>query len=644
MQIRQFVLATVGIAVVAAAPLGAAERALKAGSTGLAINNSGRIDLVTTTPITYTNRTVANGRRIINLRVAQPVLCADFQPAPNAGINPVGVQIIDPNGDSSGLMFGGIGSYDYFTNGTAASLFKITSDAQLACCTMLPAANASCVQGSAGGLVIDTLFANGYESVASAIAGKSIKGTNPENLSVSVTGPATVAPGANFNYTITVSNAGAVALSNVRVRDWFPKATGGFPAPLANGTWNCTASGAASCGTANGSGNIALNAVSLPVGTNVSFAVSRQMSAGASNGTQFSVSAAAFAEPAASETTLANNQAALNGTVQTTTYSVNPSTLTFNGFLGVPTATQNVSIIAPPGNVGIVSVDSCSFTGTAAADFQLSPAPTFPTGVSPGNTLNLPVRMVASAIGSRSATLTCNTSNAPGLPSFSVTLNGTATSAAPTISDIGNQATLEDVATGSIAFTASDSDSVLTTASLSCSSTNSNLIDNSRCAFTGSEPNFTLVLTPKPNANGSVTVTVTVTDGSTTATDTFTYAATAVNDAPDFTLAANATYGTAGLKVVGNFITALTPGGGTDEASQTVSVANVTLQSGASLFASGGEPTYDSLQNILSFQLNGSAGTATVRVRVQDNGSNGGPNGDVNFREKDFTITVQASE
>ncbi|MFO1493448.1 MAG: hypothetical protein U1F26_02165 [Lysobacterales bacterium] len=641
MQIRQFVLATVGSALLAATPAGAAERALKAGNTGLAINNSGRIDLVTSTPITYTNRSVANGRRIINLRVAQPVLCADFQPAPNAGVNPVGIQIVDPNGDTSGLMFGGISSYDYFTNGTAASLFKITSDAQLACCTMLPAANASCVQGSAGGLVVDTLFANGYETVASAIAGK---GTNPENLAVSMTGPATVAPNANYNYTITVSNAGSVALSNVRVRDWFPKASGGFPAPLANGTWTCTASGAASCGTPNGSGNIALNAVSLPVGTNISIAVSRQMSAGASNGTQFSVSAAAFAEPTASESTLANNQAALNGTVQTTTYSVNPSSLSFNGFLGVPTATQNVSIIAPPGNVGIVSLDSCSFTGAAAADFQLSPAPTFPTGVSPGATLNLPVRMVASAIGTRNATLTCNTSNAPGLPSFSVTLTGTATSAAPTISDIGDQTTLEDVATGSIAFTASDSDSVLTTASLSCSSTNSNLIDNSRCAFTGSEPNFTLVLSPKPNANGNVTVTVTVSDGSTSATDTFSYTATAVNDAPDFTLAANATYGTAGLKVVGNFVTALTPGGGSDEASQTVSVANVTLQSGAGLFASGGEPTYDSQQNILSFQLNGSAGAAVVRVRVQDNGSNGGPNGDVNFREKDFTITVQASE
>jgi hypothetical protein len=239
--------------------------------------------------------------------------------------------------------------------------------------------------------------------------------------------------------------------------------------------------------------------------------------------------------------------------------------------------------------------------------------------------------------------LTCTTT-VPGQPSFTVTLNGTAADSAPTISDIGNQSTLEDVATDSIAFTASDAESVLTTSSLSCSSSNNALVDSSRCTFGGAEPNFTLVVSPKPNANGSATVTVTVTDGATPATDTFVYSVTAVNDAPDFTLASNRVYTTSGLKVVGDFATALVPGGGIDEASQTVTVASVTLQSGASLFAPGGEPVYDSGKNILSFQLNGTAGVATVRVRVQDNGINGGPNGDVNFREKDFTITFLASD
>lgn len=532
MQIRLAVLVALGWAALAGSPLHAA---VKAGGTGLAINNSGRIDLVTSTPVAYTNRSVANGRRIINLRVGQPVLCADFAATPGGAVNPVGLQIIDPNGDSSGLMFGGVSSYDYFTNGGAPSLFKVTSDTQLACCTMLPAANASCTQGPNGGSLVDTFFANGYESPISGVAGKAVN--TAADLLVSMSGPTTVPQNANFNYTINVSNTGTTASSAVRVRDWFPKAAGGFPAPLATGSWNCTATGGASCGSASGAGNVNLDAVSLPGGTSISIAVSRTMAAGAVNGTQFSVSAAAFSPPTALETNLTNNQAALSASVQN--------------------------------------------------------------------------------------------------------------SASPTIGAIGSQSSLEDVATGAIAVTANDSDTVLTPASLSCSSNNSALVDASRCQFTGTEPNFSLVITPKPNANGNATVTVTVNDGSTQASTGFSYSVTTVNDAPDFTLAANRTYpsGSTGIKVVSDFATALVPGGGPDEAGQSVTVVSTTVQPGAgSIFASGGAPTYDSGKNILSFQLNGLSGVAIVRVRVQDSGANGGANGDVNFRERDFTITVQASD
>lgn len=533
MQIRLAVLVALGLIGAASMPVQAANEAVKAGGTGLAINNSGRIDLVTSTPVGYLNRSVANGRRAVSLRVAQPVLCADFAAAPAPGVNPVALQIIDPNGDSSGQLFGGISNYAYFTNGATPSLFKVTSDTQLACCTMLPAANASCVQGSNGGSVIDVLYVNGYESVASNGAAK---GTTPANVAVALTGAASVAPNANFNYTITVTNIGGTAVSGVRVRDWFPKQSGGFPAPLGNGTWACTAGAGASCGTANGSGNVNLDAVSLNAGASVSFAVSRTMSAAASNGTQFSVSAAAFLPPSALETALANNQGVLSASVQN--------------------------------------------------------------------------------------------------------------SASPTISNILDQSSLEDTATASINFTADDADSVLTPASLSCSSSNSALVDGTRCAFAGSEPNFSLVITPKSNATGTATVTVVVSDGSSQNSDAFVYTANAVNDAPDFTLAANRVYpaGSPSLRTVSDFVTAMVPGGGPDEASQVVSVASVTLVTGASLFASGGNPSYDSLKNTLAFQLSGTAGSATVRVRVQDSGANGGANGDVNFRERDFTITVQLAD
>ncbi len=310
----------IGISVLAAMPAHSAEKSALAGNTGLSINSSGRVNLVTSVPIDYLNRSVVDGRRVVNLRIGQPLLCADFAIAPGAGSNPVAFQYLDPNGESSGLLYGGIGSFDYLTNGGAASLLSITADSRLACCVMQPAANANCFQGIVGSNGGEGVFANGFENLPSSVAG------GPADLAVSVGGPATVSPGVTFNYTITVTNVGGVSVSNVRVRDWFPKASGGFPASLANGTWACTPSGGASCGVASGGGNLSLNSVSLDPGASVSISAARTMSAAAPTGTEFSVSAGAFAPPSAAETVLGNNQGSLSATVQPTSLSINDVT------------------------------------------------------------------------------------------------------------------------------------------------------------------------------------------------------------------------------------------------------------------------------------------------------------------------------
>ncbi len=320
MQVRGVMAIAIGILALAATPVYSAEKSALAGNTGLSINSSGRLNLVTSVPIDYLNRSVASGRRVVNLRIGQPLLCADFAVAPGAASNPVAFQYLDPNGDSSGLLYGGIGSFDYFTNGGAASLLSITADARLACCVMQPAANANCFQGVVGSSGGVGVFADGFETPASSVAG------GPADLAVSVGGPATAAPGATFNYTITVTNVGGISVSNVRLRDWFPKASGGFPAALGNGSWTCTPSGGASCGVANGSGNLSLNSVSLDPGASVSISAARTMSAAAPTGTAFSVSAAAFAPPTANEAALGNNQDSLSATVQPTSLSINDVT------------------------------------------------------------------------------------------------------------------------------------------------------------------------------------------------------------------------------------------------------------------------------------------------------------------------------
>ncbi|HET8941389.1 MAG TPA: DUF11 domain-containing protein [Rudaea sp.] len=73
--------------------------------------------------------------------------------------------------------------------------------------------------------------------------------------------------GSAFAYTIILTNAGPGAAANTTVVDV-------FPAAYTNVLWQCTATGGAACTSAvSGSGSIA-GSVSLPVGSQVSYAVS----------------------------------------------------------------------------------------------------------------------------------------------------------------------------------------------------------------------------------------------------------------------------------------------------------------------------------------------------------------------------------
>ncbi len=273
------------------------EKSVLGGNTGLEINDSGRIQLLMT-PVDYFNRTVAQGRRVISLRVAQPLLCVDFAPVPSAAVNPVGLRITDPNNEVGAVLYGGISGFNFVTNGGGSSSFRVDASTQLACCAMLPAANASCFQGDNGGL--------------GAGASVPYKGAGA-NLSVSLMGPASVMPGSTLAYSIVVSNTGPSGIAGVRVRDWYPKNTSGLVVNFSAGSWNCTPTAGASCGSTSGSGNIALSNVSLAPGSSVVLSVTRTLGAFAPLGSPYSVSAMAFAPPASNEVALVDNQAVLNG-------------------------------------------------------------------------------------------------------------------------------------------------------------------------------------------------------------------------------------------------------------------------------------------------------------------------------------------
>ncbi|WP_232530000.1 Ig-like domain-containing protein [Rosistilla oblonga] len=174
---------------------------------------------------------------------------------------------------------------------------------------------------------------------------------------------------------------------------------------------------------------------------------------------------------------------------------------------------------------------------------------------------------------------------------------------------------------------------------------------------TASDPSFftvqpsinaagTLTFTPNPAKSGVVPVAVTLKDhgdtdngGVDTTTKTFIVNIGAVNDAPSFTLTASPNQSalqSAGAQTVNNFVTAFHPGGGSDEALQTVSDYIVTVDT-PGIFA-----VLPDISNagVLTFTpATDRTGLATVSVQVRDNGGQANGGNDLSAVQT-FTIAV----
>jgi hypothetical protein len=149
-------------------------------------------------------------------------------------------------------------------------------------------------------------------------------------------------------------------------------------------------------------------------------------------------------------------------------------------------------------------------------------------GVWPACTATL--NPVAKAYGNTDITIKISNGSRTGSQAFTLTV--LPVNDAPTISDVQNQSTNEDVSLNNIAVTIGDVDSALNCSALSSTSDNPTLLPNSNISVAGTYPNCTVNLTPVANQNGSVIITLAVSDGSLTAQDTFTFTVGAVNDAP----------------------------------------------------------------------------------------------------------------
>ncbi|NTV32501.1 MAG: hypothetical protein HGA50_04335, partial [Deltaproteobacteria bacterium] len=184
-----------------------------------------------------------------------------------------------------------------------------------------------------------------------------------------------------------------------------------------------------------------------------------------------------------------------------------------------------------------------------------------------------------------------------------LTADAVFTNSPPTISDISDQTINEDSNTGSLAFTVGDTETAPANLMVVASSNNTTLVPNNVANLTlgGSGTNRTLVVTPASDQSGTATITVTVQDeGGLTASDMFTFSVTPVNDPPLLDPLSNppAVNEDAGAQTVAAFATGMSPGGGADEAGQTLTFV-VTANTNAALFSSG--PAIDATTGTLTY-------------------------------------------
>lgn len=128
------------------------------------------------------------------------------------------------------------------------------------------------------------------------------------------------------------------------------------------------------------------------------------------------------------------------------------------------------------------------------------------------------VTPVANASGTATITLTVTDSNnLTTTETFVVTVN-----AAPTISNVADLTVNQDTQAGPIDVTVGDTETPLTALTLTATSSNQAVIENSGIALGGSGAARTVLITPVANAAGSSTITLTLTDaGGASVTETF---------------------------------------------------------------------------------------------------------------------------
>ncbi|WP_425614262.1 DNRLRE domain-containing protein [Anatilimnocola sp. NA78] len=208
----------------------------------------------------------------------------------------------------------------------------------------------------------------------------------------------------------------------------------------------------------------------------------------------------------------------------------------------------------------------------------------------------------------------------------------------PTISNIADQVTNEDVAITNIPFTVSDGQTAAGSLQVTATSDNTVLFPAGSIVLGGTGADRTISLSPAANAFGTATITVTVDDGEGgTSTDTFVVTVNAVNDAPTLNAIANPAPLPLNAATQSIPLTGISAGAGeTQSLTVTATSSNPALIANPTIVYSSpgstGTLTFTPVAN--------QSGTATITVTVTDAG--GTANGGVNTTTRTFTVTVSA--
>ena len=225
----------------------------------------------------------------------------------------------------------------------------------------------------------------------------------------------------------------------------------------------------------------------------------------------------------------------------------------------------------------------------------------------------------------------------------------------PTVTTISNQTINEDGSTGALAFTVGDPETAAGSLSVTASSSNPTLIPNGNLVLGGSGANRTITVIPAADQNGGpATITVTVSDGVNSTQTTFTVTVAAVNDAPVRTAGSvnNLTVlEDSGLWSLGLGGVAYSPGGGADEAGQTLTYTvtavpssaffgDIVLADGLTVVTASTNYTLAQIQGMQLRTTLNQSGVSMFQFNVTDSG--GTANGGVNTISEAIVLTITA--